>query len=303
MTSKPITLEDAGWKAYWDSEVHHEIKAGDLFPVTPGGEVTISYLCKPVQEDDGFWYSNTVYLYEPWPALIGGVYKKGRIYSESFIGGNESAGSFLNGRIEEVSYWGKSIGLTELTTYQTTATGMIGVSDGDKYSDSQEAIDDMLYYYFTFDSPLSVGYNYIEDGAISIKSNILEIGSGKIYNSSILDREGDYIRLAGLKSEKEISLNIRFYVEEKKDFVLFDNNEIIKISFDESTGVFNIVLYPYIGNYKEYSIEIPNLSIHKWYDLGVLYEDGILYFLLNGEQIESNESNTINIIHFIFNKF
>jgi len=291
MVANPITLEDVRWKAYWDLQGHHEIKPGDTFPVTPSGSTTIFYRCNPLQEEDGKWYSNALYFYEMAPSLIAGVYKKDRIYSTASIMGSEDANSFLDGKVEEIAFWGKSIGIAGLVNYQTNSTGMIGPDVGDIYADEAAALADNLYYYFSFDEPNLVAQNFTDNSAISVKMSQLAIGSGKFKNATVLDAEGDYISVSDAMSENELTMNIRFYMESNKDFVVYDNPEIMKIVYDEVTSTFIFTMYPYIGEVRTFNVEFPNLKVHHWYDFGVLYENGRIIVVIDGDTIETNVVN------------
>ena len=291
MTIEATTLEELGWNPYWDSSGHNKVNPDDVFEITPSGTIDICYLSRPIQDEDGKWYGNSVFMYEPWPGLIAGMYKKERILNNATLGGVVGEFKTINGKIEEIAYWGKDIGISGLVNYQDNLSGMVGTGVGFKYQTAAEAEADLLYYYFSFDSPASVRQNFIANGTTSIKSEILEIGSGKHNNASILNGDDSFINIEKIKSEKEISMNIRFYMESLDDFVLYDSQNVISISFDEVTGKFAVTIFPYIGNKKTVYIEIRDIKVHHWYDFGVLYNLGLLTVVVDGHKIEENLIN------------
>ncbi len=293
MLIQPTTLADTGWLPYWDSAGHNPILPGDTFEITPGGTLDICYINRPEQKEDGQWYGKRVYMYEPFPGLIGGMYSKSRIYSNATLAGVDEDLLSLRGRIEEISFWGKAIEEATMVNYQTNLTGMIGEGIGDMYEDVSAAEADSLYVYFKFDSASQLAQNYNTDGAIAAKTSIFDVGSGKTSNANILDGPTDYILIEQMKSEREISMNIRFYVENKEDFVLFENKQIIKIKYLETIEKFKITLIPYIGNGAVYYIEIGTLVVHHWYDFGVIYREGILTVIVDGIKIEDNTPNIL----------
>ncbi len=286
MLVEKMSLEDAGWKPYWDSAGRVPVQDGDKFEVVPNGTVDIFYTQRPVQEEDGKWYVNDLYLYDPAPYLIGGLYTKHRMKTLTRIAGNGEPAMSIDGKIEEVSIWGAAIDKASMVNYQTNLTGMIGSGIEYMYQDEQEAADSMLYHYFKTDSIVPVAKNYDDGDSIMIKNGFFEIGSGKISNAVSLYGDDAYMDIENTIIEKNFSINIRFYMETLKDFVLIDNNDFILISFNETTGKFAVKLKPYIGNSKTEYLEIPNLKIHHWYDMGIIYSDGVMSIVVDGETIE-----------------
>jgi len=66
------TLEDLGWKPYWDYMGRYPVEEGDLIRMVPSEIIRLYWVCVPVQESDGKWYGNAIYMYDPVPSLVGG---------------------------------------------------------------------------------------------------------------------------------------------------------------------------------------------------------------------------------------
>lgn len=291
MIVKPSTLEELGWVASWDAQGKNPIKEGDSFKVTPGSTVDICYTSKPVQHENGKWYSNRLIIHKPIPGLIGGVYRKERIINTSFLCGDGTPTGAIDGRIEEIAYWGDSIGVSGLIDYQTNKTAMFGAPPAALYENEQEAIDAKLYYYYNFSDSTQVIQNFTQDGGVAVKSSFFDIGAGKMTNSTIMHGGDENIRIEQHHSEKNISFNIRFFIEKYKDFVLYKNKNTFEIKYDASNETFYVKTFPYIGNSITYAIETPQLGIHRWHDFGVDYNNGVLSVVLNGKKLEEHRPN------------
>jgi len=291
MIVKPSTLEDLGWIACWDAEGKNPIKEGDTFKVTPGGTVDICYTCRPKQHENGKWYSNRLFIHKPVPGVIGGVYKKERITNTSFVCGDGTSTGAIDGRVEEISYWGKSLGEAGLIDYQVNKTSMIGTSEESMYETVQDAIDDKLYFYYNFSDSAQVIKNFTNDGGIALKSGFLEVGAGKNTNSTVMHGRDENIRIEQHHSEPDISINIRFFLEKYKDFVLYSNNNTFDIRFDASNETFHIKCFPYVGNSITYAVEVINIGVHKWHDFGIDYSDGVLSIIIDGEKVKEYKPN------------
>lgn len=287
MLVQNTTLEDLGVKAYWDAAGRNEIMPGDSFEVTPGGSIDVCFIRKPIQEEDGKWYVNDIYVYEPISGFISGIYKKNRILSKSFLGGTGNAGESLRGRIEEFAFWGRALDDAEIVNYQTNQNEMIGSGVGYKYQDEQEAQDDLLYQFYKTNDIVQVTKNFDGGTGTLLKNGYFTVESGKTTNSiEIIDNDA-YMTIENFKSEKDFTINIRFFIEEMKDFVLFDNHDILRISFDESSLSFIIEFIPYIGNIFKWSVELTDARIHHWYDIAIKYSYGNSKLFIDGDIIES----------------
>jgi len=291
MIVKPSTLEELGWVACWDAQGKNPIKEGDTFKVTPGSTIDVCYVCKPEQHENGKWYSNRLFIHKPVPGVIGGVYRKERIVNTSFVCGDGTPTGAIDGRLEEIAYWGRSIGVAGLINYQTNKTSMFGTPPSAMYESEQEAIDDKLYFYYNFSDSTQVIQNFTSDGGVAVKSGFFEIGAGKTTNSTIMHGGDENIRIEQHHSETSVSFNIRFFFEEYKDFVLYSNKNTFDIRYDASNETFYVECFPYIGNSVTYAIEVPNFGIHKWHDFGLDYSDGVLSIVINGEKLEEHRPN------------
>ena len=286
------TLEDLGWKPYWDNAGHHPVKEGDLLKIVPSETIQIFWIANPVQEDDGKWYANAIYMYEPFPTLVGGVYRIDDILVDSTLFGADGRLSLV-GKVEEFAFWKRDIGQASVYSYQSNMTGMIGGDVGDKYSSISDAEDDGLKYYYRFDDSNLLVQNFSGTGASIVKSKVLSVGGGKHANSNEIE-PSQYMKIEGMNFAEEFTFNVRFYLNEDTDFVLFENPEAIKIEYDASNRVFMLDFKPYIGDEKRYNIEFPEMKVHEWYDFAARYSDGKLYIAINGEEIESfSPSSTI----------
>jgi len=173
------TLEDLGWLPYWDKEGHDPVQPGDEFGLLPSEEITIYWIAKPVQEEDGNWYANRIFLYEPLPTVVGGLYRTEIIRTDSTICGEDDSQT-LQGKIEEFCFWEQDIGLAGMQNYQMNLTGMIGPDIGDKYTSIATAEADGLRYYYQFNTENILTQNFTGEGSVCIKTKAMETGSGKI---------------------------------------------------------------------------------------------------------------------------
>ena len=278
------TLEDLGWLPYWDKEGHDPVQPGDEFGLLPSEEITIYWIAKPVQEEDGNWYANRIFLYEPLPTVVGGLYRTEIIRTDSTICGEDDSQT-LQGKIEEFCFWEQDIGLAGMQNYQMNLTGMIGPDIGDKYTSIATAEADGLRYYYQFNTENILTQNFTGEGSVCIKTKAMETGSGKIADASILVPSSQ-ITFEKMHFSEEFSMSIRYYLEKHEDFVLFNNPSALKISYDASNLVYRIDFRPYIGDEKIYYLEAPRTKVHEWYDMGVRYSDGVLYLSINGQSLE-----------------
>lgn len=292
MEASLVTLEDLGWIPCWDRDGRYPIKDTESLKIVPTETIEIFWVCRPKQESDGKWYGNAIIMYEPFPSLIGGTYQVNDILVDATLCGKEESPS-MTGKIEEFAYWAKDIGFSGLQNYHINLTGMIGGDDGDRYGSISAAKNGGLKYYYSFSNSSVLIKNFSGDGAPSIKSTSMEISSGKHANSTVLKRDS-YIKLEAMNLNDEFTMNFRFLLDKNEDFVLFDNPEALTISYDASNGVFKIDFIPYIGNKKSYFLEVPNMKVHTWYDMGILFSGGKLTLVINGEELESF-SPSVNI--------
>jgi len=286
------TLEELGWKPYWDHLGQHPIKEGDILKISPSETINIFWVCVPTQESDGKWYGNAIYMYEPIPSLVGGVYRTEDIKVDTLLFGGEGEKT-LNGKVEEFAMWSRDIGQAGLQNYHLNSTGMIGDSDADRYSSISSAKNDELKYYYKFDNSNILMMNYSGEGASAIKSSAFNNAGGKHGNASILE-DGDNMLIESMNFAEDFTLNFRFYLEKNEDFLLIENKEALAIRYDGNNRVFNILFCPYIGNEKSYNFEVPDLKVHTWYDFGIRYSNGRIYTVINGIEGESfNPSSTV----------
>ena len=291
MLVQKTSLEEIGWKPYWDASGRHPVMPGDSFDVKPNGVLEICYMNTPIQDENGKWYTEDAYLYDPFPGLIAGMYNKERLYTACIVGGDGSPINSISGKIEEIAMWGKSIGEAGMVNYQQNLTGMIGSGIGDKYLDIQAAKDDMLYQYYKFDTLNPTLKNYDDGEGVSIKNGDFVIGTGKYSNAVSFADNDSFIGIEKARMESDFSMNIRFYIEELKDFVLFSNKNFIEVTFDEVIGKFKITTYPYIGDAKIFYSEIVNMKVHHWYDFGIDYDAGQMSIFVDGVKIDSESIN------------
>jgi hypothetical protein len=286
------TLEDLGWKPYWDYRGHHPVEEGDLIRMTPSETIRLYWIANPVQEEDGKWYGNAIYMYEPIPSLVGGVYKISDILIDTILFGGEEEDS-LQGKVEEFAFWKKDIGIDAIQDYQTNKTGMIGGDAGDKYDSILSAQNDGLKYYYSFENTSILLPNFSEEStAPLLKSKSMPVSGGKHKNSSSLN--DGFMTIERMNFEEEFTINTRFYLDIEEDFLLIQNSEALRIHYDASNRVFQISFSPYIGNKKLFQLEYPAFRVHFWYDFAISYKDGMLSTVINGVEIEQfHPSSTI----------
>jgi len=216
--------------------------------------------------------------------LWGGVYSVSDIHIDALLCGGEGENS-LDGKVEEFAFWKKDIGLATIQNYQMNQTGMIGGDIGDQYESEVIAKDDGLKYYYSFDNTSVLIPNYTDISAPLLKSKSMPVSGGKHKNATSINN--GYMTLERMTFEEEFTLNIRFYLDQDTDFLLFENAEALKIRYDASNRVFQIDFSPYIGNKKIFMLEYPSFRVHSWYDFSVRYKDGVMSAVINGIEVET----------------
>ncbi|MDF1879545.1 hypothetical protein JHD46_07845 [Sulfurimonas sp. SAG-AH-194-C20] len=275
------TLEGMGWLPYWDDQGKYPISEGEEFNLSPGETKSIFYHAKPTQEADGHFYGNAFWILGDLPGLMGGIYSFTDVSVDASI-----LGSGFIGRVEEFSLWDRALTDAEILNYHTNQTGMIGSGAGDKYVDIDTALADGLTTYFDY-GEASILLRYGDTNTISLKNRSFPTVAGKNGNASYMESE-DSITLQSIVADLNYSVNLRFMIEENGDFVLLDLPRTTKISFDEINSVFNVEMYPPVGETVKLSIEAVNLPNFKWHDLCFTYDGARMRSYLNGELLESN---------------
>ena len=279
------TLEELGWIPCWDKDGRYPISQDDTIKIEPASKIKIYLKNRPIQEADGFWYGNKITMYEPFPTIVGGVYEKEKILTDSTICGGENQDSLI-GKIEEFAFWDRDVGVAGIYNYQENMVKMISSEVGSMYASVSEASADSLKYYYNFSQASILTKNFSNEGSQVIKTSLFNISSGKHSNASVVSNE-NYAKIESMNFAEEFTLSTRIYLEEMEDFVLFDNPASLKITFNATNKVFKVSVVPYIGVISEFDIEVPDLKVHSWYDIGILFGNSSLKFIKNGEEIES----------------
>jgi len=288
---KLMSFESLGWGFYYDVQGKYPLQKDEVLNLTPGEEFSLYYRCPPRQEEDGEFYGNTIIASKEFPFFFFGFYEKNDVYNNIFLfGTDDSVNDTLIGKVESFSMWERGLDDAEILNYSTNTPRMIGDDESYMYSSVDEAKEDGLFLHFDFDESNMV-VNSFDDEVSSIKNRVLDIGSGKTENSTILDRLGDRILVSSTKFKSNFTLNFRYYIEEMKDFVLFSAEEIGGIRFDAANLSYEIELFPFIGNIERISIQATDTKIHHWYDFTFLYEDGVAKFYIDGILVETHYPN------------
>lgn len=275
------TLEELGWKPYWDSEGKYPVTQGENFNISPGETKSIFYHCNPEQEEDGLFYGNAFWILGDFPGVMGGIYSSELQKVDASI-----VADGFRGRVEEFALWDRPLNDGEIGNYHTNLTGMIGSTIGDKYDTLVDARTDGLTDYYQY-GDTAVLQRFDGTQSLSLKNRSLPVGAGKNSNATIIE-ESDSIVVQSLVTASKFSLNIRFFIEENGDFVLVDIPETIKIEFIETNSLFRMTLFPPVGEAVIVDVEAVNLPNFKWHDFCVTYDGSTIKSYLTGELLESN---------------
>lgn len=275
------TLEDLGWKPYWDREGKYPIAQDENFNISPGETKSIFYHCNAVQEEDGKFYGNAFWILGDFPGVMGGIYTSTPQQVDATL-----VGEGFIGRIEEFALWDRPLDDGEITNYHTNLTGMIGDTVGDKYPTIDDAREDGLTDYYQYGDS-AVLQRFEGTQSLSLKNRPLDVTAGKNSNANIVE-VADYISLQSLITDSSFTINIRFQIEENGDFTLFDIPETMKVDFDETNSLFRISVYPPTGDAVTVNIEAVNLPNYKWHDLCLSYDGETIKSYLTGVLLESN---------------
>jgi len=284
------TLKDLGFDLYYDKYGTCKVLDTDKISIQPGETLDLWLIGRPTQKEDGRWYHKTCRFVGDAPFFIAGMYQVEDRFNDIYIGADTSATSkTMSGKIEEVAVWHRALSGAEITNYHTNLVGMIGSGTGYKYQDAEEAFADGLNdYYIPADFQLfGLPYRDMRYDTNFIKSRLFDIGSGKHSNAVIMDRYNDEMHIQSTKLSYDITLNVRFLLNERKDFTVFSSDGIGKLYYDEESGVFTLEINPLYAPKETYSFLYFGIAVHAWYDLAMTIENGAINIYINGENVFS----------------
>ncbi len=285
-----VTLEDLGWNFYYDEDGKYPVQKDSFINVSPSEVLDLYYRSPPQQEDNGDFVGYEIEANKLFPYFFFGFYEKKEVSNTFQICGVSTENNSMNGKIESFSMWNKGIDDASIVAYHTNTMKMIGNDISYMYQDDQEAVDHGLVYHYYFGEQNIISYNF-NSSSSALKNRRLEIGQGKTANASILDEIGDLVIIDRLKMYPDFTMNIRFFLEEIRDFSLFYSSEIMQISLDKETNNIVFDFYPYIGNIKTVYVLKSDLRLHHWYDLAVKYKDGTVSIFIDGEKEKETNIN------------
>ena len=282
------TFEDLGFELYYDKLGTRKVLDTDKINVTPGETMDFWLIARPQQRENGIWYHTTYRFLGDAPFIVAGMYiVEDRLNDVSVLSNdNDSTRAFI-GKMEEVAIWHRPLDDAEISNYQTNLIGMIGSGTGYKYQTAEEAWEDGLRSYYIPANFQLLGLPFYETDSkeVFLKSNPFIIAGGKHSNSVVLDSIDDTMTISGAKMDYDFTIHTRFSPSEYKTFTIFKSDGIGELWYSAEAGEMTFEVYPFYAPKGVYSFSLPQMTVHKWYDIAVRMDKGRLSIFIDGEQV------------------